>query len=307
MKNEKIMIHFKPLQLSDKKAIDACLQGNTYRACDFCFANLYAWQAKFKTTFAAEQDTLFIRWKDDEDEFCYTMPVGKMPLEKALKLMLQDASENQIPFILKGITLRMWDDIEKAMPGVFDYRHDSCNDEYIYFSKRLIELSGRKLQSKRNHINRFKKENPDWHYVPLASEADLRACGEMLDEWENLNLSKAEKSLRYDYIASKIMLENYEYLGLRGAALKAKGRIAAFTLGERLTDDTFVVHVEKAYSGMNGAYALINQQFVAHEAAKYTYINREEDMGLEYLRKAKQSYYPDMLLQERILRVKEGR
>jgi len=232
------------------------------------------------------------------------MPHGKMPLEKALKRMMQDASENQIPFVLKGITLRMHDDIERAMPGVFDYRHDRCNDEYIYLAERLIKLTGRKLQSKRNHINRFKKENPDWQYFPLTSDEDLRACSEMMDEWENLNASKAEKSLRYDYIAVKTMLDNYAYLGLRGGALKANGRIAAFTLGERLTDDTFVVHVEKAYSGMNGAYALINQQFAEHEAAAYTYINREEDMGLEYLRKAKQSYYPDILLQERVLTVK---
>jgi hypothetical protein len=79
------------------------------------------------------------------------------------------------------------------------------------------------------------------------------------------------------------------------------GRIVAFTIGEPLTEDSFVVHVEKAFGDMNGTYTIINQQFIEHEASEFTYINREEDMGLENLRKAKMSYYPDILLEEAML------
>lgn len=298
------MINFKSILLSDKKSIETCLSSNTYRACDFCFTNFFAWQAKFKTTFSIEQETLFIRYRDIAGEFCYMLPIGKMPLEKSLSLIINDAKENNIPFVMKGITTRMWDDIQKAMPDTFEYVHDRDNDEYIYLSEKLIELKGKKLQSKRNHINRFKKDNPDWSYFTLFSKEELNECNNMLDEWENMNLSKAEQSLRYDYIATKIMLEHFEHLGLCGGAIRANGKIAAFTIGEQLTKDTFVIHVEKAYNGMNGAYTIINQQFAEHEASGYKYINREEDMGLEYLRKAKQSYYPDILLQERILTLK---
>ena len=298
------MLHFKPISLSDKKAIDACLSNNTYRACDFCFTNLFAWQAKFKTTFAIEQHTLFIRYNDTAGELCYMLPIGKMPLEKSLPLIMNDAKENGIPFVMKGITDRMWDDIMTVFPDTFRYTHDRDNDEYIYLSEKLIELKGRKLQSKRNHINRFKKDNPDWTYVPIATVEDLDECARMFDQWDSLMLDKAPDSLRYDNIATKLMLENFDYLALRGGAIRVNDKIVAFTIGEPLTKDTFVTHVEKAYADVNGAYSIINQQFAEHEAATYKYINREEDMGLDSLRKAKESYYPDILLQERILSLK---
>ncbi len=299
------MLNFNSIQLSDKKEIDACLAGNTYRACDFCFTNLYTWQEKFNTSFAIEHQTLFLRYIDAEGVCCYMMPIGSLPLDKALLLILEDVKERRIPFVMKGITERMWNDIQQAMPDFFTRIHDRDNDEYIYLSEKLIHLKGNKLQSKRNHINRFKRDNPDWEYFTLSSPEELKECADMLDEWEGMNISKAEKSLRYDYLATHLMLEHFDTLGLCGGAVRVNGKIVAFTIGEALTKDTYVIHVEKAFAGMNGAYSIINQQFAEHEAAAYLYINREEDMGLEYLRQAKMSYYPDILLQENILYLKE--
>ena len=298
------MINFKPIELSDKKNIDAAFYGNTYRACDFCFTNLYSWNVKFKTTFAIVHQTIFLRFVDSDGQIYYMMPIGKMPLKEAFGLIMQDAKENKVPFQMKGITDRMWTNIEKEMPGQFRYINDRDNDEYIYLSEKLIKLSGKKLQSKRNHINRFKAENHDWEYFPLTSRKELDECIKMLDEWEDNNMPRGDKSLKYDYIATKVMLENFEYLQLRGGAVRVNGKIVAFTIGEPLTADSFVVHVEKAFGEMNGAYTIINQQFIEHEASEFKYINREEDMGFENLRKAKMSYYPDILLQEGILKPK---
>ena len=296
------MINFKPINLSDKKDIDAAFYGNTYRACDFCFTNLYTWNAKFKTVFAIHHQTIFLRFTDSDGQLYYMMPIGKMPLKDAFELIIQDAKDNKIPFQMKGITDWMWQDIQKVMPGRFNYFSDRNNDEYIYLSERLIRLSGKKLQSKRNHINRFKADHPDWEYFPLTSKHELDECIAMLDEWEDSATPRSDKSLKYDYIATKIMLENFEYLQLRGGAVRVNGKIVAFTIGEPLTKDSFVVHVEKAFGEMNGAYTIINQQFIEHEASEFKYINREEDMGFENLRKAKMSYYPDILLQEGILK-----
>lgn len=298
------MINFKQMELSDKKDIDACFAGNTYRACDFCFTNLYAWNAKFKTVFAIDHKTIFLRFIDSDGQIYYMMPIGKMPLKEAFSKMVDDARENKIPFQMKGITAWMWQDIKAEMSGYFDYFCDRDNDEYIYLSEKLINLSGKKLQSKRNHINRFKADNPDWEYFPLTSQSELDECMKMLDEWEDNNQSKEPKSIRYDYIATRIMLEHFDYLQLRGGALRVNGKVVAFTIGEPLTADSFVVHVEKAFGDMNGAYTTINQQFIEHEASEFKYINREEDMGLEYLRKAKMSYHPDILLLEGILKPK---
>ncbi|MBK5720817.1 DUF2156 domain-containing protein [Dysgonomonas sp. Marseille-P4677] len=295
------MINFKQITLSDKKVIDASFVGNQYRACDFCFANLFAWNAKFKTVFAIEHRTIFLRFQDSDGQLYYMMPIGHMPLPDAFDLIMQDAKENKIPFQMKGITSRMWENIQKEMPDRFRYIPDRNNDEYIYLCERLIKLSGKKLQSKRNHINRFKADNPDWVYFPLTDQKELNECVKMLDEWEAKSNSAINITQRYDYIATRIMLEHFDYLQLRGGAVRVNGKIVAFTIGEPLTADSFVVHVEKAFGDMNGAYTIINQQFVEHEASEFTYINREEDMGLNNLRKAKMSYYPDILLEEGIL------
>lgn len=295
------MINFKQITLSDKKDIDACFDGNKYRACDFCFANLYSWNTKFKTVFAIEHKTIFLRFQDSDGQLYYMMPIGKMPMKDAFGMIMKDAEDNRIPFQMKGISKEMWEKIQVEMPDMFYYIPDRNNDEYIYFSEKLIKLSGKKLQSKRNHINRFKTDNPDWEYFPLTSKEELDECSLMLDEWEEVNVSKVDFSQRYDYIATKIMLRDFDVLQLRGGAVRVNGRIVAFTIGEPLTGDTFVIHVEKAFGGINGAYTIINQQFIEHEASGFTYVNREEDMGMENLRKAKMSYYPDLLLEEAIL------
>jgi hypothetical protein len=229
------------------------------------------------------------------------MPIGKMPLLDAFNLIMEDAAEDRTPFQMKCITLRMWEKIQKEMPGKFRYLPDHKNDEYIYLSEKLITLSGKKLQSKRNHINRFKADHHDWVYSPITSRAELDECARMLDEWEDVNTSMIDFSKRHDYIATKIMIENFDDLQLRGGAIRVNGKIVAFTIGEPLTADSFVIHVEKAFAKMNGAYTVINQQFIENEASGFTYINREEDMGFENLRKAKMSYYPDILLEEGIL------
>ncbi|OJU49146.1 MAG: hypothetical protein BGN96_11185 [Bacteroidales bacterium 45-6] len=292
------MVNFKTIELGDKKAIDACLANNSYQSCDFCFANLFAWNCKFQTVFAIVNDTLFLQFRESDGQLYYMMPIGKMPLRKAFELLIEDASKKYIPFRMKGVSSVMWKQIEQEMPGMFHFIHDRNNDEYIYLTEKLINLSGKKLQSKRNHINRFKAENPDWTFSPITERAEVDECIRMLCEWEDLNAERADKTLRYDYIATKTMLDNFDALRLCGGYVRTNGKIVAFSIGEPVNEDTFVVHVEKAYSGVNGAYTIINQQFAEHCGADYKYINREEDMGFENLRKAKLSYYPDILLEE---------
>lgn len=294
------MINFKLIELSDKPQIDGCLNGNTFRTCDLCFTNLYAWNAKFKTQFDIIQKTLFLRFEDSNKQIFYMMPIGPMPLKEAIELMINDSEKANIPFRLKYITQDMWNMIKVAMPAKFEYSSDNDNDEYIYLSEKLITLSGKKLQSKRNHINRFKADHSDWEYFPLTSKKELEECVEMLDKWEE-SKEDIDITLRFDYIATRLMLKHFDYLELKGAAIRVNGQIVAFTIGEKLTDDTFVVHVEKAFGEINGAYTIVNQQFIEHEASTYKYINREEDMGIEALRKAKQSYQPTLMLEKAIL------
>ena len=127
----------------------------------------------------------------------------------------------------------------------------------------------------------------------------------MLHEWMDVNGEDKDSSLEYDDLAATLMLENFDYLNLKGGLICVDGNIAAFTIGEELTEDTFIVHVEKAFTDIHGAYTIINQQFIENDASEYKYINREEDMGIENLRKAKLSYHPDILLEKYVARFKE--
>lgn len=297
------MIPYKQIELSDKETILNCLNGNSFRACDFSFTNLISWNPKFKTKYYVTEKTLFLRFIDGNNEVYYMMPIGSMDLAEAILLMEKDANENNIPFQMKAISNHMWEMIDQTLPGKFQYLDDRDNYEYIYSSEKLINLSGKKLQSKRNHINRFKADNPNWEYISVNSSETLEECRNMLNEWESIKENQQDKeSLKYDSLATRFMIDHFETLNLKGGAIKIDGKMIAFTIGEKLTDDTFVVHVEKAFSHINGAYTIINQQFIKNEASEFEYINREEDMGLEPLRKAKKSYYPDILLEEGIVK-----
>lgn len=297
------MIPYKQIELSDRETIMKCLDGNSFRACDFSFTNLISWNPKFKTKYYVTENTLFLRFIDGNNEVFYMMPIGSMDLAKAISLMEKDAKENSIPFQMKAISNHMWQMIDQTLPGKFHYLDDRDNYEYIYSSEKLINLSGKKLQSKRNHINRFKADNPNWEYISVTNKETLEECRNMLNEWENIKENQQDKeSLKYDSLATRFMIDHFATLNLKGGAIKIDGKMIAFTIGEKLTDDTFVVHVEKAFSHINGAYTIINQQFIKNEASEFAYINREEDMGLEPLRKAKKSYYPDILLEEGIVK-----
>lgn len=292
------MLTFQSIELKDKDIINSYLRKQDYRASDLCFTNLYCWGRKFDTQFAITPDWLFIRFKDNNGRNSYLKPVGTGNLKEAVDLIQENHSSFSSPFQMRGLTKEMIKEIEDAMPGRFDYQLNRSVSDYIYTTEKLIHLKGKKLQSKRNHINRFKREN-DWKYHSLTgNRALVEECKNMLDKWMEMNKEEKDPSLVYDDRATTLMLDNFEYFNLKGGLICVDNQIAAFTIGEPLTEDTFVVHVEKAFTFIHGAYTIINQQFIENEASDFFYVNREEDMGMENLRRAKQSYHPDILLEK---------
>lgn len=298
------MLDFKRVGLEDKDIIDSFLQNQNYRASDLCFTNLYTWGAKFNTEFAVANDWLFIRFRDNNNRNSYLKPIGTGNIKDGIELVMKDHQEFDNVFQLRGITNEMIDEIESAMPNVFEFSLNRSVSDYIYAADKLSSLAGKKLQSKRNHINRFKREN-NWEYHSMHGESDfVRECKGLLKIWMSNNGDENEDADGFDVQAVNLMLDNFDYLGLKGGLICVNGNIAAFTIGEQLTKDTFVVHVEKARTDIHGAYTIINQQFVENEMSEFTYVNREEDLGIENLRKAKMSYHPDILLEKSVARLK---
>jgi len=158
----------------------------------------------------------------------------------------------------------------------------------------LIELKGRKYHRKRNHIKQF-QEKYSFQYIPLAPEW-IPQCLQLQTEWCDLRDCEASPGLLNESLAIKEAFTHFEELGVKGGAILINGKVEAFTLGDPLNPETIVIHIEKANPAYEGLYPTINQAFLEHQGSGYTYVNREQDLGEEGLRKAKESYFPHHLV-----------
>ncbi|MDR2085684.1 MAG: phosphatidylglycerol lysyltransferase domain-containing protein [Dysgonamonadaceae bacterium] len=298
------MLDFKPVMIADKERIQSFFYRSNFRNCDFSFSNIFIWKHLYNTQFCIDDDFLYFRFQPSEDVPGYLFPLGEGNLKKALTQICDDAQERVTPVRLYAITPEMFDLIENALPGQFIYETERNWHEYIYSSADLISLAGKKYQAKRNHINKFKRTYR-WEYLPIT-RAIIPECVELYERWcaENGGCSGV-LSLAQEQVATQKAFNYYEKLGLTGGALRIDGEILAYSYGQPLGQDTFGIHAEKCLHEINGGFTMINQQFAEHNCAGYAYINREEDLGLESLRKAKMSYYPAILLGKGYARIKE--
>ena len=298
------MLNFAPVTIDSKDIIHAYLNQNVYRNCDFSFSNIYCWKHLYDTEYCIEKDCLFFHFHTASNRAGYMMPLGATDdLKPAIHQLMEDARERNNEFFLFAITADMFKKIEASHPGMFQYQQSRDWAEYLYLSQDLISLKGKKFQSKRNHINKFKKTYR-YEYLPITRDI-IPDCIKLYDRWrhEDKQLENKE-SLDKERIAMQTAFDNFERLQLKGGALRIDGEILAYSYGQALNDDTFCVHAEKSLSSIDGGFSMINQQFAEHEGAAYTYINREEDLGLESLRQAKLSYQPAIIMPKGFISIK---
>ena len=168
--------------------------------------------------------------------------------------------------------------------------------DYIYSRQELAELKGKNFQPKRNHVNKFKRTY-NYKYTPLTVDL-IPHCLELEEKWCEEHDCEEEESLINERKALNIALRNFDALGLVGGALWVDDEIVGLTYGAPVNHDTFAVHIEKADSHIDGSYNILNQEFARHIPELYVYLNREEDLGIPGLRKAKLSYRPVILLEK---------
>ena len=195
--------------------------------------------------------------------------------------------------------------MEACCPGQFDYSYNEGSADYVYLSEKLQTLSGKKLQTKRNLVNRFLAAYEGrWSYEDITPD-NVREALKFHFKWCELNGCMRDKAFFGETCAIGIAFNNWSALDLRGGILRLDGEIIAFTFGCQATDDMYVVQIEKADHNIAGAYQMINQQFVKRNCTNVMYVNREEDLGIEGLRKAKHSYYP-VFLSKKYVAVPKG-
>ena len=287
--------NWKSIELSDKEIIQSYYRQEKSRNCEFTFANNYLWAPHYEIRYAIIDGMLV--FLSDEATFSVSFPLGQGNAKETIELLLSYFEEKGRTFKMHLVSPEQFARLEKWFPGKFQIAYNRDAADYVYESEKLITLSGKKLHGKRNHINKFKELYPDWSYEPITKE-NTAECIEMAQNWRVQNGCDENEEKSAEFCVTLNALKMREALELRGGLLRADGRVVAFTLGEPGGEDIFVVHIEKAYPDVPGAYPMINQQFVEHECAAYRYINREEDTGAEGLRKAKLSYYPVMMLEK---------
>jgi hypothetical protein len=234
----------------------------------------------------------------------YMQPIGEGDLVELLDILIADAKAEGKPLYILGLCLDMKDKLESILPDKFTFSTKRSYSDYIYLRENLATLKGKKYQSKRNHTNRFKKEYSDYKYIPIALD-NIQDCLSVEEEWQKSNERKQGGKADDENLAVIYALSHFEELGLTGGILYVNDRAVAFTYGMPINQDTFGVHVEKADISINGVCSMINYEFAKRIPEQYIYVNREEDLGIEGLRKAKLSYYPEIILDKYVAHLTE--
>ena len=290
------MLKFRKITLEDKPLLEKILKSSKEVSCENTFINLYIWQDAYNTEISLKGDNLFIRYSE-KDSVRYRLPIGGN-LEEGLKdiLSLHDKLPN------------FWNPINESfscLPKWFNEKYDIIPSrdsfDYIYRQKDLANLEGKKYHSKRNHISAFSKKY-NWRFEKITPE-NIDKVIECSNTWYSQNADRLDSYAFHEKEGLDIVFKNYDYLSVSGGAIFIEDKAVAFTLGTPINDKVFDIFAEKALPDFATAYTVINNCF-AKELGDYKYINREDDMGLEGLRRAKLSYRPAVILEKYLFKPK---
>lgn len=290
-------MEFKKIELSDRQWMDEKLAQSNFRGSEYCFTNSFNWRDVYGVEVGQTHGMLVV--KCTKPVVTYSFPAGKGDLKSAIMDIIDDSKQSGVPMMINCIGTEGKDQLEQLFPNMFEITFDRDTCDYIYDRESLTTLAGKKLQSKRNHINKFKENYPNWVYEDISLE-NIQDCYDMNTKWCETYGCMENDGLAKEGCAVRSAFKHFQALQLKGGLLRGEpnGEVLAYTMGTGLNSDTFIVHIEKAFHDIQGAYPLINQQFVEHNCQDYIYVNREDDTGAEGLRKAKLSYKPAILLEK---------
>ncbi|SNU99743.1 Uncharacterized conserved protein [Megamonas hypermegale] len=294
-----IIILFQELKIEDKNILDPYFQLNYHENSHLNFTNLFMWRKPYHIEWCIEEDILFFIAEYNEEKFALQPLCTEDKFFMAIDKIRAYFAEQNLPLVFSGLEEMAVEKLKEYPAGEFEFEDNRDDYDYVYNSADLIKLAGRKFHSKKNHLNSFRKNYPEAKYLPINDDI-ITLCKITINGWykKRLTLTPDDPFIKVERDAIIEVLNNFDQLKLKGGAIFLVNKVMAFTFGEALNTDTAVIHVEKADPDVNGAYTAINQAFVENEWADMAYINREEDMGLEGLRKAKESYRPVKMIKK---------
>lgn len=292
-------MEFSDITLKDKALFDKYLKVHNPQVSELTFTNLFAWRYFYRFKYSEINGLLCIIAIPCKGEPYALIPLGELS---------QDIFDTTYNTIQEYFKVKGWRPLfrkvskselvyfKKYINSEEDIIYDLDNSDYLYSTNDLISLKGKKYDGKRNHLNKFKKNN-EYSYVPLDCSL-IGECSRIMEEWcksKNCDCQEGDYCERY---ANLEILNNYKYLGCKGALINVNGRFEAFSVGEMMNATTAVIHIEKADTKIEGLYPFINQQFCEREWHDSQFVNREQDLGIEGMRKAKLSYNPVAMIEK---------
>lgn len=283
------MIHFREITTDDKSLIRDFTFGLQETDCYNSFANLMSWRVH-SSELTIVNGCLCIRHQGNRLIYQLIPPAAlqaeiRLAVTSAIRQLQSDAASlgEQFRMIISDKRIKQIIEEEFAYDLSVLYARDCC--DYIYERKKLTTLSGKHLQQKRNHINKFKTLYPNYEYKPLTKDM-FKDCFELAKRW----------NIPDELTAMQNMMRYWDEVDMLGGTIFVDGKLVAFTFANPLSENTLDVNIEKADAGYEGSFTIINNEFVKHLPERYSFINREEDMGIDGLRTSKLSYHPHLLL-----------
>lgn len=305
------MIELHDITINKKGELNRFLHLRQNGAAELSFTNIFMWRKSYDMKYAIVDDMLCTTaaYADDEPR-CFSFPIGftdEFGKERDIRPALTEIigyfkSRGERP-IMRFSSEREVEHLNREFPDMFEIREERDAFDYVYKTEDLIRLSGKKYHAKKNHINKFKKLYPDFEYVSLG-KSDGDEVLELFNSWRS-NKEVETEGLDDEFDAIKDLVTNIDELGVVGGGIRVGGRLAAFSFGEALDDKMALIHLEHADNAYEGAFTVMNQQFLEHEWSGFEFVNREEDMGIEGMRKAKLSYHPCMMIKKYVAEAKK--
>lgn len=285
------ILDFKKVTLDVRPLFEKYISKSGQKGSECAFSNHYVWRDCYNIYWCEYKAFLLLKVKRHNCAF-YLQPFGGRDedLPSVMDKLLEDNGGQ--PFEMHGIYEDTKERFERIFPKL-EFEDDRDNWDYIYLREKLQSLSGRKLHGQKNHFNAFVKKHPDYTYEPISGE-NIVECLAFGEAWCDQR-SKIDATDKEERFAIQEACCNFEALGLRGGIIRFDGKIQAFSFGKKINDDTAVLHVEKAVIGERGLYQAMCKEFAYHAWQDVIYLNREEDMGIPGLRKAKEDMHPELM------------
>ncbi len=294
------MLEFKNITLEDIKIIKAYFNAYPAKRCDRSAGATAMWRNYFDNKYAIVDGTLVFS-SQFKNGLCFTYPIGRN-VENALDEIEKHCAENNFPIVFCSVSKKELEELKKRYPEcVADADRDWF--DYLYEKDAILNLTGRKYSTPRNHINKFKKLYQNWSFEPITSGI----IPELVEFTNNFTFhAQKDESAELELQMCIEVLQNYELYDMLGGVLKVDGRVIAYSIGE-IVGETILSHIEKADISYAGAYQMLTNQFLRMYASgnEIKYVNREEDCGDEGLRKSKLSYHPVELIEKNTVIIKK--